>query len=113
MAVRTKQLGGTVSIGTADTAVYTVPSGETTIVKHCVLYNRHATLPVTITINRGTTSSPGDDDVFIRETLEPRTVLRLDLWMVLRETNAITAEASIAAAGSCYFSGTELEGVAD
>ena len=113
MAVRTKQLGGTNNIGTASSVIYTVPSGETTIIKEVSIYNRHATNPVTVTIGRGAAAAATNNGTFIRETIQPQTALRISLWMVVAATVQISAIASIATAATVYMSGAELEGVAD
>jgi len=112
MAVRSKQLGGTNNIGTASTTCYTVPSGETTLLKSISLYNRHATTAVTVTIGRGTAGANNNGTMFV-VTLQPHTHAYIECWIVLAATVTVQAIASIATAASMYMSGAELEGVAD
>lgn len=113
MAVHTKKLVAVSPAGAGLAVVYTVPSGETTIVKTLRIFNASAANRTVIV--RATSTSPGTVSV----DLVPATVLAAgavlavnDLWHVLAAGDQISYDAG---GSNCriWVSGTELEGVAD
>ena len=113
MAVRTKQLGGTNNVGTTSAVIYTVPSGETTIIKEVSVYNRHSTTAAILTLGRGSSAADTNNGTFLRESIGPFEAKRFPMWMVCAAGVPISAKANNATSLSVYMSGTELEGVAD
>lgn len=109
MGVRSKRLWGPTIVSTGNVDLYTVPDGETALVKHLGLVNNAAVNNfIALSVNSVASSSriytatvapgagPGDKDLFI--VLQPGDVLK--------------ATASFATMVVTGF-GAELEGVAD
>jgi len=113
MTVRSKQLVGTVNLTTASQSLYTVQSGETTLVKYVVVYNRHATNAATITLGRGSSAGNTNNGTFLRESIGPFEAKRWDVWLALPAGAQISAIASANTSLSVSLYGAELEGVAD
>lgn len=107
MAVRTKCLVAPQSVPTGPSVIYTVPAGETTIVKFVALVNSGATdRNVSIYVDSGS----GRVRVGLIAVLA-QTDTQLEVWWVLQPGWVLEWGASSGVVGSLH--GTELEGVAD
>lgn len=110
MPVRTKKLAQGTS-GAASTFVdaYTCASDETTILKSLVIVGVAAgTYRIQVSTLSGGLSVP-----IVDQPIGVDAVLRVDLWHVLAPGDKIRVWSVTASAFRYWFSGTELEGVAD
>lgn len=108
MAVRTKHLARAAATATL-AAIYTVPAGETTILKSVSLAKVAAgavSLDLTIL-------SAGVVTVVFREQFPVvSTVVHREFWIVMQPGDVLRAQTDTGTA-TLWLSGTELEGVAD
>jgi len=111
MPVRTKLLAaGRVSTATT-TVVYTVPAGETAILKSIKLANVNTTTAVTAVILMD--AGAFNQTIFQRHFLDANTDDYVDLWVVCPPGCEIAILLNTAIGVNFWLSGTELEGVAD
>jgi hypothetical protein len=110
VAVRTKQLANGVATTTL-TTVYTVPAGETCILKSLAAYNPTGGATTALFLraviggnNRGLLLLPG---------MAANSSLYGEVWIVLMAGDSLQISATPSSAVQFVLSGTELEGVAD
>lgn len=109
MAVRSKRLwsGSATAVANTNVLVYTVPSGETALVKTLIVHNQSASTSV-LQVRQGT----GTANVMYLQSLEAGEHRIVELWVVVPETTPINIQSTVAGV-RCQGYGTELEGVAD
>lgn len=109
MAVRTKLLaeGATPNVFTT---IYTCPAGETAILKniHCFNPAGGATELVEIQFN-----ASGTNRVLERASMPVQTIFAFDTWIVIPAGATMRIRSTPNGGVNYWFSGTELEGVAD
>jgi hypothetical protein len=111
MAVRTKQLASGRSTSATPAVVYTVPAGETAIVKSWNLFNINATTGTLVQILVDTATN--NQTVYTEINMAARTRVAELAWLVLPPGAEIAISNSAAVGVNFWISGTELEGVAD
>ena len=112
MAVRTKLLGEG-NLGTSAGGFYTVPDGETAILKQICVFNPTGGAATTVFVQ--VQLENGNLRGILREALAAGAALRFgSLFVVLMPGDSLLAQVNPASAtATIHFSGTELEGVAD
>lgn len=111
MAVRTKLLASGRRTDSSLATVYTVPEGETCIVKRIVIVNLSTTTSATYLIAMD--AGAFDNTLWREEGLAARKSADIDTWQVLPPGSTIAIQGPGTPAINFWISGTELEGVAD
>lgn len=111
MAVRTKQLASGRSTSSTATVVYTVPAGETAIVKAIDICNINGTTATEVVI--ACDAGAFNVTAYARIGLSALGFQHLERWLVLPPDAEISIHNSAAVNVNYWISGTELEGVAD
>lgn len=110
MAVRSKRLAAVSQAAGASGVVYTVPSGETTLIKSVSIASAGAgSTGVGVYIRVG---GAGTYYPIAVEIVATGTAKFINLWAVLQPTDTISVFTATTAS-TVYLSGSELEGVAD
>lgn len=111
MPVRTKLLASGRLTTSSLVLVYTVPTGETTIVKRLVLANLSTSASALVTVAMDATGF--DRTMWLEDTLQSRKTINMETWQVLAPGFEIALQGPGTPAVNYWISGTELEGVAD
>ena len=91
-------------------AIYTTPSGETTIIKRVILHNAHT---AAITFYLGVAGiGPNASSNYMKRTVAADSYEDIEVWWVVPETVPFNARADNNVGRVSMF-GAELEGVAD
>jgi len=111
VAVRTKLLAAGRRTDSTLATVYTVPAGETAIVKEVTVTNLSgsASALVTIALDAGAF----DNTLWMEFVIAPRVFRRESMWMVVPAGATIGVQGPGTPNINFWISGTELEGVAD
>lgn len=114
MAVRSKQLvAARVGNGATIMPIYTVPSGETTLLKSLAARNRSGAARVLKLTWR---TSAGAGNQWFELAMAAGATHYVDLWLVMQEGDVLSQSGTAGDGTDSFFlwlSGSELEGVAD
>lgn len=109
MAVRSKLLAAYVTVGSGNVSIYTVPAGETALLKQLSIVNTQQGLPQSCTV-RATIN--GTDKIFVSRQIAGGEDEQISLFHCFPPGVVIKVGAPVAGV-HFLLSGAELEGVAD